>query len=243
MTRPPINPAFDENEMRDHEVRIWNKPLTDSALSDLDSLNDDERDRAARFMNERARNEFIQARAFLRRLLESCGAGPAKQIAFSHSANGKPELARAETPLQFNVSHTRELAVFAVTRSHPVGVDVEWLGATREAEGIVASRFAPEEQAEFAGLPEAMKQRGFLQGWTRKEAFIKALGRGLGYDLASFAITLVGPARLLRVAADAGHVSDWTLADLPLSPNHCAAVAVRGANIRIKDEGGRMKDQ
>ena len=226
--------------MRDDEVHVWNMPLVDSALSYIDCLNDAEKDRAARFLNERARNEFIQSRAFLRRLLESCGAGPAKQIAFSYSANGKPELADVETRLQFNVSHTRELAVFAVTRSHPVGIDVEWLGATKEAEGIVASRFAPEEQAEFAALGEEMKQRGFLQGWTRKEAFIKALGRGLGYDLASFAVTLVGPARLLRVAADAGRVSDWTLADLPISPNHCAAVAVRGMNMRVKNVQARM---
>ena len=218
----------DEFHLTDDEVHVWRMPLGDAARTDLECLRDDEKLRAARFQNERARNEFVQSRAFLRRLLESYGVGPAKEITLNYSANGKPELADASPSLQFNVSHTRELAVFAFTRSCPVGVDVEWLGPTREADGIVSSRFAAEEQAEFAALPEEMKQRGFLQGWTRKEAFIKALGRGLGYNLASFAVTLVGPARLLRVATDAGPVSDWTLADLSFSPNHCAAVAARG---------------
>jgi 4'-phosphopantetheinyl transferase len=225
-----------------NEVHVWHVPL-DERISEVGRrcmvLNQEERDRAARFHFDRDRHEFCLSRSVLRQMLESYGVAGAAEVRFTYSLHGKPALDGVHgCPwLQFNLSHTRGMAVCAFVHSRLVGVDVEHVRDVVDVDGIVASHFAPEEQAEYQRLSAGERQRGFLNGWTRKEAFIKAVGEGLSYPLQAFAVTLTPgqPARFLRIGDDPAAPSAWMLADLTIYSSHVVALAVQGQHLRVEN--------
>jgi 4'-phosphopantetheinyl transferase len=233
----------------DNEVQVWQVDLSDfmPLLRRLRLLlSGEEQDRAARFHFEQHRGAFCMSRAVLRVLLESYGVGPAAEIAFTCSRFGKPALAagQGQPGLEFNLSHTQGRAVYAFTRHRPVGIDVEALRTVPSADLIVAQQFAPEEQAAYHALSEADRQRGFLNGWTRKEAFIKATGEGLQRPLGSFAITLTpgAPVRFLRIDAAVDAQANWQLFDLTLDPSYVVALAVPGADLECRNRLAKTTD-
>ena len=125
------------------------------------------------------------ARARLRELLaERLGVAP-EAIEFVYGREGKPALAErfARSGWRFNVSHCGELAVYVLSRAGEVGIDVEAVHAIAEADAIVERFFAPGERSAFRALKPEQRNTGFLQLWTRKEAFVKALGDGLAVPL------------------------------------------------------------
>ncbi len=222
------------------EVHVWHVPHQEH-LPHLDQLagllNAEERERAGRFHFERDRATYTLSRAYLRLFLQKYGIAPAAEISFTYAPRGKPELhaCHAASWLQFNLAHSRGMTVLAFALARPVGIDVETLRELHDAAGIVGSIFAPEEQAAFHALAPEARQRGFFNGWTRKEAFIKATGEGLGRQLDSFAVTLTPgeSAGFLRLDTSAG--DDWFLADLTLAPPHIVALATRGSGLHIRN--------
>lgn len=222
------------------EVHAWHVRLdaVEAGLPDLARLlGEDERARAARYRFEKDRAEYTLTRGILRRLLESYGVAAAGEVRFAYGPRGKPELAAGHgpDPIRFNVSHSHGAAVVALTRVRPVGVDVERVRDTKDADGLVARFFAEEERAEYRSLPPGDRLRAFFRGWTRKEAFIKATGEGLGTPLDSFAVSLGPdvPPRLLRIDADPAGVAGWTIVDLSADSTHIVALAIQSANVRI----------
>lgn len=225
--------------LNENEVHVWHAPLSAlaSELPRLGALlSPDERARAERFHFERDRNQFTLTRAILRSLLGEYCQVPAEDIAFDYGPRGKPVLrAPASMQLQFNVSHSHGMAAYAITRTCHVGVDVELVREVKEADGIVTSQFAPEEVAAYRALPVEARRRGFFYLWTRKEAYIKALGEGLGHPLDRFAVSLEpGPAaRFVRIGSDPAALADWTLCDLVLDASYVAALAVQGVGLNV----------
>jgi 4'-phosphopantetheinyl transferase len=148
-------------------------------------------------------------------------------LRFDVAPRGKPRLAGRE--LAFNLSHSRGTALVAVTAAREVGVDVE---AVRERDllGLARTYFAPAEQAVLASLAGPERAAAFYRCWTRKEAYLKACGMGLGLRLDSFEVTLApGDAPALRRSERApGEVERWSFADPPAPPGFAAAVAVDG---------------
>lgn len=215
-------------------VHVWSAllgPLTDQVPSLHAVLSAEERRRAARFKFERDSVTFTLAHGILRRLLESYCRVPAATITFTHSLAGKPALAgKLAGALHFNLSHTQGMIVFAFARERQVGIDVECLRPMPDAEALAARWFAPVEVAGLRTLPALDQLRGFFNGWTRKEAFIKAVGAGLSYPLESFAVTLApgAPARLLDPTNGLPRGDDWTLYDVDVGPDHAAALVVEG---------------
>jgi 4'-phosphopantetheinyl transferase len=193
-------------------------------------LSSDERLRADRFAFERDRRRFIVARAWLRRLLaERLGLQP-EAVEFAYGPRGKPALAPhlASSHLRFNVSHSEELAVCAFARGREMGIDVEAVRALEDADAIAERFFSARENDVYRALAPREKPLGFFNCWTRKEAFIKAVGDGLYHPLDSFDVSLAPgePARILRVADAAGDSCGWCLESFSPAPAFVAAVAV-----------------
>jgi 4'-phosphopantetheinyl transferase len=229
-------PAISTQELAEGEVHVWHAYLAPFVveLPQLEELlSADERDRAHRFTRPSDRADFGVARALLRRLLEGYGVGRAGDICLNYSAEQKPSIGASHAAgwIEFNVSHSHGLAVYAFAHSRAVGIDVELVRPLRDADDIVAQQFATEEKAAYAALPPDQRLRGFFAAWTRKEAFLKAMGDGLGRPLNSFAVTLDPDerARLLRVDGDADAPDQWTLADWTLPPSYQVSIAVRGS--------------
>ena len=194
-------------------------------------LTDQERRRASRFAFERDRRRFTVARAGLRKLLAlRLGSEPAS-IELTYGANGKPTLggACASADLRFNVSHSEDLAVYAFVRGREIGIDVEAVRRLRDADGIAARFFSRRENAAYIALEPRDRPQGFFNCWTRKEAFVKALGEGLSHPLDTFDVSLAPcePARILRVEGTTVENCGWTMHGLAPRPGFIAAVVTQ----------------
>lgn len=191
-------------------------------------LSDDERARADRFHDAKARIAFVVARNWLRRVLALYTPIPPPQLRFGETAFGKPFLAneRRGHPIAFNLSHSGELAIVAVTAGMPVGIDIE---RTRPVSSeLVAGCLAPREVATLAALRPALREESFIRCWTRKEACLKAIGVGLNGSPSSFEVSLdPSGARLLAVQSDPAEAELWQIADLRPAPGYCGALAAR----------------
>ncbi|HET7695296.1 MAG TPA: 4'-phosphopantetheinyl transferase superfamily protein [Vicinamibacterales bacterium] len=195
-----------------------------------------ERVRAARFAFDRDRRTFVMSHGILRRVLGMvCHQNPA-QLRFRQGLRGKPYLVDAPPGLQFNLSHTEGFCLVGVTRGAAIGVDVERVRATDDMAELVRQCFSPAEQRAFDTLPPAERCRGFFKGWTRKEAFIKALGDGLSYPLENFDVSLGpdGPARLLAIGGSAAAAAEWSMDALEPAPDVQAAVAVAAPGVTVR---------
>jgi len=222
------------------EVHVWHAglevpPATRAALAA--SLDEAERERAARFGSDDGRRRFEVARGLLRHLLGGCCGAEAGSLRFAYAARGKPSLAAPRVPLDFNLAHSGERVVIALSRAVPVGVDVEAVGRPAPVDALAARFFAPEEAAALAALPASERPLAFLRAWTRKEAFVKAHGGGIAAGLGSFVVSLdAGEPRLLLTRPDPEEAGRWSLHDLPVGPEHVAALATRGpAAVRVRE--------
>jgi 4'-phosphopantetheinyl transferase len=180
-------------------------------------LSADERQRAERFVFQRDRRRYTVARARLRQLLgERLGAAP-ESLQFAYNRHGKPALARrpGERDLRFNVSHCGEVAAYAFTEGREVGVDVEEVRALPDADEVAMRFFAQRERAAYLSLPASERPQGFFNCWTRKEAFVKAIGEGLSHPLDTLDVSL----------APAG----WMLSSFVPAAGLVGAVAVQTA--------------
>lgn len=226
---PTNKPSFDP--ALPAAAHVWTAQLDavpDALLAALTAtLDPEEVARADRFHFERDRRHFRAARGFLRRLLAGYLGVPASSLRFGYGLRGKPFLVAPMTPLRFNVSHSHGRALLVFTHGREVGVDVE-AGARLGDDwpGIARRVFSPREQAELAALPPERRRAGFLDGWTRKEAYLKATGLGIVDGLQTIEVTLGSNVSPTLLAAPAG--LDWTLYDLRSDPVFAAALVVAG---------------
>jgi 4'-phosphopantetheinyl transferase len=217
------------------EVHVWFEDIESTSEADRSLLSPDERMRAERFHFDRDRDRFTAARATLRLLLAAyLGEGP-RAYELGYGAHGKPFLAGAfaASGLEFNLSHAQGLATYAFASGRTVGVDLERLVEVPDALDLAARFFAPSERAALEALEPGQRSRAFLTGWTRKEAFVKALGQGLGFPLDGFEVSLSPdePARLLAFAG--GDPAAWTLSGFAPEEGYLAAVAVQGRKCAV----------
>lgn len=189
-------------------------------------LDPGEKARAARFRFDHLQHSFVITRGVLRTLLGHYLDVPSVSVRFKYGSRGKPELA-APSPIDFNVSHSGGLAVFAFTIGCKVGVDIEQIRALHDMQSIADRFFCSDEATELMSLMANQRKLGFYLCWTRKEAYIKAMGDGLSARLDSFRVTLRPgqPAQLIHLADSGSSAEEWTLHDLQLAPNYAAALA------------------
>jgi 4'-phosphopantetheinyl transferase len=194
----------------------------------------DERDRAARFRFDHLRHSFVLGHGALRILLGRYLNTPPARIQFKYGPKGKPALAPLAS-IDFNASHSGGLVVFAFTRGCEIGIDLEQIHPIEDMRDIADRFFCPEEAAELMSLPVNQRERAFFLCWTRKEAYIKAIGDGLSAPLNGFRVAMqpTQPARFIHLAQDKNAAKEWTLQDLQLASDYAAALAYRGSARRI----------
>ncbi|HTV43472.1 MAG TPA: 4'-phosphopantetheinyl transferase superfamily protein [Candidatus Sulfotelmatobacter sp.] len=166
------------------DIHVWAAgldPSPERVSAFKETLAPDELERAARFHFEIDRNRFIAGRGILREILGSYLGIRPERLQFDYSPHGKPTLKASSTrpPLHFNLGHSVDLILIAVTRACPLGIDVEWVRPIPDLENIATRYFSTREAAELMALPEERRPRAFYQLWTRKEACLKASGEGL----------------------------------------------------------------
>lgn len=152
-------------------------------------LNAEEQERAKRFHQAIHTTRFILARGLLRQVLAKYLDTDPQLIRFAYGKRQKPYLADNDADLQFNISHSDDMAVIALRKTHQIGVDIEKIQSTYE-DGIAKRFFSPDEYAELHALPESQRLSAFYRGWARKEALIKTLGEGLYAPLHEFTVSL-----------------------------------------------------
>jgi 4'-phosphopantetheinyl transferase len=218
------------------EVQVWainttDPPLSEDALADL--LTEEERRRVARFLRSEDRRRAVVSRGVLRLLLGQCHAGAPRTLEFAATEHGKPAL-RGAGP-EFNVSHSGDWVLIALSGAGPVGVDVEQIRQVHDLEAIAERYFAPAEARAIRALAPAERTEAFFTCWTRKEAFVKAMGLGLQAPLDRFTVSLVRDGLPAPVGLDTADetAGPWTLFDATPAAGYVAAVAVGGHDPRL----------
>ena len=205
-------------------------------------LSSEEHDRTARFHFEKHRRQFVFRRAVLRILLSRYLVCPPAQIEFTYSQDGKPALSEPfkGATIRFNLSCSGDLIVYAFVHSYEVGVDIERIRPI-EASRIAGRFFSVRENAEFDSLPGGLENEAFFNCWTRKEAFLKAVGCGLKVPLNRFDVSLTPsrPARIVMIDGSREGSHDWELYDLRPAPGYIGALALEGKGATTTSYGRR----
>ncbi len=216
------------------EVHLWLVRLEgqDLDLEDLgEALSKDEQTKAHRFRFEQHRRRYVACRGILRKLIGRYLLQEPSHIRFRYEPKGKPVLdKKSGEGLQFNLSHSEGLALFALTRDREIGVDVERVRRISDSTQIAERFFSLREREELRGLSSPNRIAGFFNCWTRKEAYLKARGEGISKGLDQFCVSLVPgePARLLTVGWDPKEVERWSMLSLLPAPGYIAALVVEG---------------
>jgi len=222
-------------QLSGNEIHVWRASLEREA-SQLEAfwsvLGADEKRRGERFHFERDRSHFVIARGLLREILARYLPIAPAQIDFTYNEYGKPELANHEESLRFNVSHSHGAALFVFARGQELGVDLELLRPDFASLEVAARFFSEAEVSALRSLSPTLQTQGFFNCWTRKEAYIKALGEGLSHPLHRFVVSLTPQdhACLISTENDPQEAANWSIIDLNPFPGYAAALAVRRPN-------------
>ncbi|HYW11285.1 MAG TPA: 4'-phosphopantetheinyl transferase superfamily protein [Longimicrobium sp.] len=228
---PPAGPVA----LGGDEVHVWRaslRPASDALARVERHLSPDERARAARFRFAEHRTAFIAGRGAQREILARYTGLAPHALAYSETEYGKQSLAGAAASLdiRYNVSNSGDLALFAVVRGREIGVDLEKVKPMPDGLDIAQRFFSAPENEIFASIHESMRDVAFFNCWTRKEAYIKAVGQGLSMPLDRFDVAFAPgePARLLRTRGDESEAARWSMLELHPGPGYIGALAVEG---------------
>lgn len=217
------------------EIHIWQASLQASPQFFLflqSLLSPDEIQKASHFYFQKDRTQWTIARGILRVLLSLYEQTEPQLIRFAYNDYGKPHLLserQEASSLQFNLSHSHDLALYAFARERQLGIDLEYMRSNVEYDALVNATFSSLEQELFSALPVEQKQQAFFCGWTRKEAYVKACGLGLSCPLDSFHVSFhPKEARFLGLPEESSEMARWTMYHLPLSPGYAGALVAEG---------------
>ncbi|MEW6067029.1 MAG: 4'-phosphopantetheinyl transferase superfamily protein [Nitrospirota bacterium] len=222
------------------DIHIWRVALDSPVISVQklkQTLSIDERIRAERFHFEKDRTYFIIRRGILRTLLGFYLGIDSRKLQFCYGKYGKPALAdiSGKGTICFNISHSGGVALYAFTRDCEIGVDIERIRDIPEMDQVVEHFFSEREKSVFRSLPKNRQKEAFFNCWTRKEAFIKAIGDGLYLPLDKFDVSATSdePAKLLKIEGDSKGASQWFIQDLKPANRFASAIAVEGRNWQL----------
>ena len=224
------------------EVHIWRANL-DLSVTETEELtkilSTDEREKADRFRFAEHRRRSIITRARLRQILATYLNTSAEEVLFKYSDRGKPSLSNHcnQDNLQFNVSHSENLALYAFTHHNRVGIDLEYIRSRGDAVQIARRFFAPQEYELISSLEKNRQREVFLQIWTIKEAYLKATGEGLSGSLDTTEVSFEGdkPVGLAAINSSTQKANDWIVHSFLPAQNFIATVVVENkSNLNSK---------
>lgn len=221
MSKPLLKPGCVEIEYgKLYSLNVLNRNY-------YDMLSDSERSNAMQRLTTEMQNRYVEIHAKKRLVLADYLKCRPEAIAFATGPNGKPYLVD-HPDWTFNLSHSGNYFALAVARACRLGIDLE-VGKNRSnLAGLVKKCFAAEEIAYWEALPEPEQIPAFYRFWTRKEAFVKATGRGIALGLNRCAIDPIEPSRMLRVPDEFAPASTWRIVGNDWGPNiFCALVIDR----------------
>lgn len=223
-------------DLRAGVVHIWEGRLDvpDAVTAAARSLlSPDERARADRFVYDRHRRRYTVAQAHLRRVLAQLTGTRPEKIRFRFGGHGKPFLPAGPS---FNQSHSAERIMIGVTSEGRLGVDIEKIRKVRYMLAIADKNFGADEAARLHAAPDHERQRLFFRLWTRKEAFLKAVGVGLTHPLRTFSVDPSPGAvpGLLRVDGLEEDPAHWHVGGVPCAEGAKAALAVDRTRVELE---------
>ena len=225
-------------------VELWQLDLAAwSQVGDIceSVLTSQELQQAQEFRFHQGRERFILGRGMMRHVLAHWLRIPATEVVFRFTGHGKPHLADAASDVQFNLSHSGDLILLAVTRGVQLGVDIERRREIKRRDQIAQGILAAKELKEYEALSEPERQSAFFTIWTRKEAIIKAVGRGLSFPLTELEVSFDAEPRLLRYGKTTGTNVPWHLSNVACPKEYVASLAtgepVTAAPLRVWSPG------
>lgn len=232
---PPVDLSLSPTEV--HVWRISLKQPVAVIQQCRQTLSGDELSRAKRFHFERDRQRFIVARSGLRQIISRYTKQQPTELYFGYTDYGKPFLSHpAESGLRFNLSHSGDLALYALAYERDLGLDIEQIRPMADALQIAGRFFSAPENEALQTVPPEQRDEAFFNGWTRKEAYIKAIGEGLSHPLDSFDVSLKPgeTAQLLAVRSAPADRTRWSLRSLVPASGYVAALVVEGAGWQLR---------
>jgi 4'-phosphopantetheinyl transferase len=201
------------------------------AEQDYAFLSSDERDYAQTLRYEQVKRRYLRVRVWVRQVFAAYLQQPADKILLAKNAYGKPYLVDYPS-VQFNISHSGEHLLIAISSIGAIGVDIEQPRILHTPlTDLVEKCFSNQEISYWQNLPVAEQLAEFYRFWTRKEAFVKAVGRGIALGLPECVIAVDNPPALVSIPPECGSVNDWRLFDLPLPADLCGALVIENRQL------------
>jgi len=224
----PVDYTIDRNTV--HVWRSYFQPALVSNRKFLEGLSEEEIGKARRFVRQSDQDRYIFAHALLRLILGAYVGCAPQQLIFETNQYGKPFLASPGTgnDIQFNLSHSEDMTLFAVARGAAVGIDVEYMRRVPDARQIVNRFFSVDERRFLNSLPAGDFNKSFFACWTSKEAYLKGIGKGLSYPLDEFSIIFPSGESegLISVCDDPANAYCWNIIGLSPGPGYSGALAI-----------------
>lgn len=220
---------------RENFVELWHGDImTDESPEQIywPLLNDEEKKRACKFARLELKHKYIKTRGILRTILGSYLNIAPQSIILKTAKYGKPFL--ADVNLHFNLSHTNNMFVVAVSNTGDIGVDLELCQARKSLAGIVEKCFSVAEGLYWNSLPDELKTSMFFRFWVRKEAFVKAVGRGIALGLNYCEIDPLNQDKFLSIPDSYGLASDWKIINIPFESKSVCAVVMKNKDFNYK---------
>jgi len=198
-------------------------------------LSEAEQERAAKFLSAHKTREFMITRGTLKMKLAEMLGEDITQVRISHEKDGRPCLDNNKHGIRFSVSHSFDRAMIAMTRGRAIGIDLEKIRTDIDHAGLSRRFFSPAEHSALQLCDEATRIRAFFAVWTRKEAIVKAHGKGIALGLSQFDVSVDPdqPPRLLATRWQLTDMPDWTLQTLNATAGYAASLAVSGGAVSV----------
>jgi len=224
-----------------NEAHVWRASLNQNKTTILElstCLASDEYRRATKYHRAVDRDRFIVARGVLRNILSTYLHVPPNELQFIYNQYGKPALSDTQNrcALNFNLSHSNELALYVVACVRSVGVDIEYIRADFATLEIAEHFFSKDEIRSLKAAPTDLRTEAFFNCWSRKESYIKAIGMGVSYPLDGFTVSLTPNAApaLLKVDADEREPTRWQMYELKAGEGYAASLIVENPPVTLR---------
>lgn len=222
-------------------IDIWRVPL-DLPSAQIDKyhavLSGDELERCDKFKSAKRRREFIIGRGALRTLIGQCLKLDPSALNIVYSEHQKPCLPEAVpgAPATFNLTHSHDLALIALTLERDIGIDIEYLRADVDFRKLARRFFSKQEVQSLESCTDARLTAAFFACWTRKEALLKALGKGIAFGLKEFSVSVDPLDREVDLLThwDQAEASRWSILNMKPGPDYAAAVAASGGTFKLR---------